>query len=199
MGNNVDMIEQYMGWKWGEDMFTFRIPGLDGDGMNMVWAIGGKKAPVNMEVTYNTPGTTDVFKTLSEVMRQPNLMVNLDGKRFLNEALMDNTTYTGNSLLLQKKHMGISIIDSKIVEYYKEHGLDYITYHHGIKTMDKWDYEKELYFSGAKSAAENSVFAGDDKDVSYGDDIQRNFFECQSLEEVAEVTGINLKNLKKTI
>ena len=85
-----------------------------------------------MEVTYNTPGTTDVFKTLSEVMRQPNLMVNLDGKRFLNEALMDNTTYTGNSLLLQKKHMGISIIDSKIVEYYKEHGLDYITYHHGI-------------------------------------------------------------------
>ena len=65
--------------------------------------------------------------------------------------------------------------------------------------MDKWDYEKELYFSGAKSAAENSVFAGDDKDVSYGDDIERNFFECQSLEEVAEVTGINLKNLKKTI
>ena len=199
MGNNVDMIEQYMGWKWGEDMFTFRIPGLDGDGMNMVWAIGGKKAPVNMEVTYNTPGTTDVFKTLSETMRQPNLMVNLDGKRFINEAIMDNTTYTGNSLLLQKKHMGISIIDSKIVEYYKEHGLDYITYHHGIKTMDKWDYEKELYFSGAKSAAENSVFASDDKDVSYGDHIERNFFECQSLEEVAEVTGVNLKNLKKTI
>lgn len=200
MGNNVDMIEKYMGWKWGEDMFTFRIPGIDGDGMNMVWAIGGKKAPVNMEVTYNTPGTTDVFKTLSEVMRQPNLMVNLDGKRFFNEALMDNTTYTGNSLLQQKKHMGITIIDSKIVEYYKEHGLDYITYHHAVKTMDRWDYEKELYFSGVKSAAENSVFASEDKEVSYGsDDMERNFFEFQSIEEMAETLGINLENLKKTI
>ena len=123
-------------------MFTFRIPGLDGDGMNMVWAIGGKRLLSTWRSPTIPPGTTDVFKTLSEVMRQPNLMVNLDGKRFLNEALMDNTTYTGNSLLLQKKHMGISIIDSKIVEYYKEHGLDYITYHHGIKTMDKWDYEE---------------------------------------------------------
>lgn len=199
IGNNVDMIEKYMGWKWGEDMFTFRIPGLDGDGMNMVWAVGGKRAPINMEVTYNTPGTTDVFKTLSEVMRQPNLLVNLDGKRFFNEEYMDNTTYTGNSLLQQKKHCAFSIIDSKIVEYYKEHGLDYITYHHAIKDMDKWEHEKALYFSGAKGAAENSVFASEDKEVSYGENVERNFWECQSLEEVAQVTGINLKNLKKTI
>ena len=199
IGNNVDMIEKYMGWKWGEDMFTFRIPGLDGDGMNMVWAVGGKRAPIHMEVTYNTPGTTDVFKTLSEVMRQPNLLVNLDGKRFFNEEYMDNTTYTGNSLLQQKKHCAFSIIDSKIVEYYKEHGLDYITYHHAIKDMDKWEHEKALYFSGAKGAAENSVFASEDKEVSYGENVERNFWECQSLEEVAQVTGINLKNLKKTI
>ena len=199
IGNNVEMIEKYMGWKWGVDMFTFRIPGLDGDGMNMVWDIGGKKAAVNMEVTYNTPGTTDVFKTLSETMRQPNLMVNLDGKRFINEAIMDNTTYTGNSLLLQKKHIGVSIIDSTIVDYYKEHGLDYITYHHGILNLDNWDREKELYFSGATDAGTNSVFAGDDKEVSYAENSEQNFFECQSIEELAEVTGVNLKNLKATI
>ena len=77
----------------------------------------------------------------------------------VDEELMDNTTYTGNALLLQKKHMGFSIIDSKIVEYYKEHGLDYITYHHAIKTMDRWEHEKELYFSGAQSAGGNNVFA----------------------------------------
>ena len=177
IGNNVEMIEKHMGWKWGVDMFTFRIPGLDGDGMNMLWALGAKQANVNMEVTYNTPGTTDVFKTLSETMRQPNLMVNLDGKRFINEAIMDNTTYTGNSLLLQKKHMGISIIDSTIVDYYKKNGLDYITYHHGITNLDNWEREKELYFSGAQSAGGNSVFASEDKEVSYGADSQEhNFF-----------------------
>ncbi len=199
IGNNVDMIEKYMGWKWGVDMFTFRIPGIDGDGINMVWDIGGKKTPITMEVIYNTPGVTDLFKTLSEVMRQPNLFVNIDGKRVFNEEHMDNTTYTGNTILQQKGNMCFSIIDSGIVDYYKEHGLDYITYHHNVKTMDKWEYEKELYFSGAASAAENSVFSSADKDVSYGEDIQRNFFECGSIEEVAEVTGINLKNLKKTI
>ncbi len=199
MGNNVEMIEQYMGWKWGEDMFTFRIPGVDGDGMNMVWAVGGKKAPVNMEVTYNTPGTTDVFKTLSEVMRQPNLLVNLDGKRFYNEEHMDNTTYTGNALLQQKQHMGISIIDSGIVDYYKEHGLDYITYHHAIQTMDNWEKEKEMYFAGEQSAAENSVFASEDKEVSYAENVEQNFFEFDSIDELADTLGINKKNLKATI
>jgi fumarate reductase flavoprotein subunit len=132
-------------------------------------------------------------------MRQPNLMVNLDGKRFFNEEHMDNTTYTGNAILQQKHHIGITIIDSKIVDYYKEHGLDYITYHHNVTTMDHWEHEKELYFSGVKSAAENSVFASEDKDVSYGDDVERNFFEFQSIEEMAETLGINLANLKKTI
>lgn len=198
MGANEKMIEEHMGWKWGVDMFTFKVPGMDGDGMKMVWEAGGKKAPVTMEVIYNCPGVTDVFKTLSETMRQPNLLVNLDGKRIFNEEHMDNTTYTGNTLLQQKKHMAFSIIDSKIVDYYKENGLDYITYHHNVKTMDKWEHEKELYFGGAKSAAENSVFSGD-KAVSYGEDIERNFYECQSIEEVAQVTGIDLENLKATI
>ena len=44
MGNNVDMIEKYMGWKWGEDMFTFRIPGIDGDGILHVGTMSPKSA-----------------------------------------------------------------------------------------------------------------------------------------------------------
>jgi fumarate reductase flavoprotein subunit len=167
--------------------------------MQMVWRAGGKQAPVNMEVTYNTPGVTDVFKTLSETMRQPNLMVNLDGKRFMNEFYMDNTTYTGNSLLQQKKNCGFSIIGSDILDYYKQNGLDYITYHHGIRTLDKWDHETKLFFAGEASDVENSVFASEDKDVSYGDNVEQNFWECNSVEEIAQVTGINLENLKKTL
>ena len=197
MGNNVDMIEEHMGWKWGVDMFTFRIPGIDGDGMNMVWNIGGRKAKVNMEVTYNTPGTTDIFKTLSETMRQPNLMVNLDGKRFINEEVMDNTTFTGNSLLLQKQHMGISIIDSTIVDYYKAHGLDYITYHHGIKDMAKWDEEVDAFLNhkGIEASGLSSLHEGLD-DQESGQD---NFFRFDSLEELADTLGINKKQLLKTV
>lgn len=197
IGNNVDMIYQHMGWKWGEDMFTFRIPGIDGDGINMAWDIGAKKAKINMEVTYNTPGTTDIFKTLSETMRQPNLMVNLDGKRFINEEIMDNTTYTGNSLLQQKGHTGFSIIDSTIVDYYKKHGLDYITYHHAIKTMDKWDEELDLYLNhkGIEANGLSMLHEGMDDQESG----QVNFWKFDTLEELCEVTGINYKNLLKTI
>lgn len=42
-GNNVDMIKEFLGYEWGKDIFTFRIPGIDGEGMKMVWAAGGGK------------------------------------------------------------------------------------------------------------------------------------------------------------
>lgn len=126
-------------------------------------------------------------------------MVNLDGKRFMNEFYMDNTTYTGNSLLQQKKNCGFSIIGSEILDYYKQNGLDYITYHHGIRTLDKWEHEKKLYLAGEQSDVENSVFASEDKDVSYSENVERNFWEFDSLEELCATTGINLENLKKTL
>ncbi len=202
IGNNVEMIKKYLGYTWGKDMFTFRIPGIDGDGINMVWDVGGYQAPINMELIYNTPGTTDVFKTLSETMRQPStIMVNIDGERITNERILNNTTFTGNTIMAQPGHRAFTIIGQYGIDYMKEHGLDYITYHHGVKTLDKFEYEKELYFSGAESAAENSVFAGD-SGIKYRDEdenSERNFFECSSLEEVAQVTGINYETLKKTI
>ena len=203
IGNNVEMIEKYMGWVWGRDMFTFRIPGIDGDGINMVWDAGGAQGAISMEMIYNTPGTTDVFKTLSETMRQPStIMVNIEGKRVTNERIMNNTTFTGNTIMAQTGHRAFTIMGQYGIDYLKEHGLDYITYHHGIKDLDRFDYEMELYFAGAESAAENSVFSSG-MGVKYRDDTaedkEQNFWVCNSLEEVAKVTGINYENLVKTI
>ena len=204
IGNNVDMIKKYLGYEWGKDMFTFRIPGIDGDGINMVWEIGGAHTPLSMEVTYNTPGTTDVFKTLSETMRQPScIMVNQQGERIINEQIMNNTTYTGNAILQQTGNRGFSIIGEDGINYFKEHGLDYITYHHAVKDMTNWEKEKAAYFSGAEGNTETSVF-GADNGVSYradGDDEpqEQNFAEFSSLEEVAAFIGCDYKTLKATI
>lgn len=202
MGNNVDMIKEYMGWTWGKDMFTFRIPGIDGDGMNMVWEAGGKKDKVSMELIYNTPGTTDVFKTLSETMRQPStIMVNGLGERIVNEKILNNTTFTGNTISQQPGMRAYTIIGSDGIDYFKEHGLDYITYHHNVKDLSKWEHEKELYFSGAESAAENSVFAGE-SGIKYQDESEetaQNFAEFDTLEEVAEFIGCKYETLKATI
>lgn len=202
IGNNVKMIKEHLGFEWGKDMFTFRIPGLDGDGINMVWDIGGARMPINMEVTYNTPGTTDVFKTLSEAMRQPScILVSPEGERIINEQVMNNTTFTGNAILQQTGNCAYSIMGQDGIDYMKKHGLDYITYHHAVKDLDNWEKEKAAYFSGAQGNVTSSVF-GADNGVAYqaeGEEQAQNFYECSSLEEVAQVIGCDYEVLKKTI
>ena len=192
-GNNVDMIKEHLGYEWGKDIFTFRIPGIDGEGMRMVWDIGGGKTDVNMEITYNTPGTTDIYKTLSETMRQPNLMVNLDGRRFINEEIMMNTTFTGNAIVRQKGRCGFSIINDDILDDYRKHDLDFITHHHAIRGVDKWDMELQAYLKGEGIEASGLSLLHENEQVP------PNFWVCDTVEDIAAVTGINLENLKSTL
>lgn len=193
-GDNPKMIHDYLDYEWGKDLHSFRIPGVQGEGLKMLWEVGaGKTAPV-MELTFTTPGVTDVFKTISETMRQPNLMVNLDGHRFINEEIMNNTVFTGNAVALQREKAAFTIIDDSILETYKKTGLDYVTVHHNIKTVDKWDKEIHAYLTGEaiESSGLSELHNEDQK-------TQMNVFEADSLEELCEKTGIDFKNLKETI
>lgn len=193
-GDNPKMIHDYLGFDWGKDLHSFRIPGVEGDGLNMLWDAGAGKTQPVMELTYTTPGVTDVFKTLSETMRQPNMMVNLDGLRFINEEIMNNTVYTGNSIALQRERTAFTIIDDSILEAYKKTGLDYVTVHHNVKNVDKWEKELNTYLSGEAAEANGlSMLHNEDQKT------QVNLFAADSIEELAEKTGINLENLKKTI
>lgn len=193
-GDNPKMIHDNLGFEWGKDLHSFRIPGVEGDGLNMLWETGAGRTQAVMELTYTTPGVTDVFKTLSETMRQPNLMVNLDGQRFINEEIMNNTVYTGNSISLQRERTAFTLIDDSIIDTYKKTGLDYITVHHNIRNIDKWDKELKTYLSGeAAEASGLSNLHNEDQKA------QVNLFEADSIEELAEKTGINVANLKKTI
>jgi len=193
-GNNIKLLKDYLGFEWGKDLHSFRIPGVDGDGLSMLWAAGAGKTQPVMEMTYTTPGITDVYKTLSETMRQPNLMVNLDGLRFIDEEIMNNTVYTGNAVARQRERTAFSIIDDSILDAYRKDGLDYITVHHNIKTVDKWDEELETYVSGEGIAASGLSMLHDEKQKA-----DRELWVCHSIAEIAEITGINAKNLKKTI
>ena len=192
-GNNVDMIKEYLGFEWGKDIFTFRIPGIDGEGMKMVWGVGGGKTDVNMEITYNTPGLTDVFKTISETMRQPNMMVNLDGQRIINEEVMMNTTFTGNALVRQKGRCGFTIIDDSTIDHYRKTGLDFITYHHNVKTVENWDKEVQAYLKGESEQNEGL------SSLHEYEQPQTHFWVCDTIEEISEKTGIDLDGLKQTM
>lgn len=193
-GNNPKMLQDILGYEWGKDLFSFRIPGVAGEGLKMLWEVGGGKTTPTMELTYTTPGVTDVFKTISETMRQPNLMVNLDGNRFINEEIMNNTVYAGNAITLQREKMAFTIIDDSILDSYRKNGLDYVTVHHNIKTVDKWEKELQTYLSGEDSESSGLSDLHDDKQKK-----QENIFVADSLEELCEKTGIDLENLKVTI
>jgi len=193
-GDNPKMIHDILGYEWGKDLHSFRIPGVQGEGLNMLWGAGAGKTEPTMELTFTTPGVTDVFKTISETMRQPNLMVNLDGNRFINEEIMNNTVYSGNAISLQRERMAFTIIDDSILDTYRKTGLDYVTVHHNIKTIEKWDKELQSYLSGEESEA-----GGLSELHSEVQKHQVNVFAADSLEELCEKTGINLENLKATV
>ena len=193
-GDNPAMIREMMGYEWGKDLFSFRIPGNVGDGLKMMWEVGGGRTPVNMEMTYNSPGLTDIFKTLSETMRQPNLMVNLEGQRFINEEIMMNTTFTGNAVNRQTQRKAFTIITDEILDHYKKKGLDFITLHLNVKTIDKWDEEFKTYMSGEKAADSGLSGLHNEQDTA-----EKVLWEADTLEDLCEQTGINAESLKKTI
>lgn len=193
-GDNPRMIKDILGYNWGKDLHSFRIPGIQGEGLNMMWDVGaGKNDPV-MELTYTTPGVTDVYKTLSETMRQPGLMVNLDGQRFVNEEIMNNTVFTGNAISRQKERVAFTIIDDSVLEAYRKSGLDYITFHHNIKNVDKWESELESYLAGDEAEASGLSMLHSDEQKQ-----PDNLFAADSLEALCEATGINLENLQETV
>jgi fumarate reductase flavoprotein subunit len=193
-GDNPKMIHDILGYEWGKDLHSFRIPGVQGEGLRMMWDIGAGKTEPTMELTFTTPGVTDVFKTISETMRQPNLMVNLDGNRFINEEIMSNTVYTGNAISLQRERMAFTIIDDSILDTYRKTGLDYVTVHHNIKTVEKWDKEMDTYLNGGEAEA-SGLSELHNEDQKH----QINVYSADTLEELSELTGINIDNLKKTV
>ncbi|MGI5970687.1 MAG: FAD-dependent oxidoreductase [Oscillospiraceae bacterium] len=193
MGDSPEMVKKYIGYTWGEDLFSFRIPGITGDGLRMVWDAGGAKSPMTMELTYCCPELNNLFTTLQETMKQANLMVNLDGQRFMNEEVLNITPFTGNALSLQRENKGFTIITDEILDDYAKNGLDFIHYHFGIHGTERWQSELEAYRRG------DIVEAGGLAELQKVMNTTKSFFEADSLEDLCAQTGIKLKNLEKTI
>ena len=178
-GHNPEMIKRHTGYEWGKDLFSFRIPGLVGDGLRMAWEVGAGKEEINMELIYDVP-FADFSQGMSpgaQAFKQPSLMVNLQGERFINEEIMYNTTFTGNALARQKNRCGFIIFDEEIKKYYEKNGYD--------------------YFSVVMQVEKPEDIAGDiNKIIESGN---QHCFIADSIEELASTTGINQEGLRMTI
>jgi fumarate reductase flavoprotein subunit len=175
-GNNAEMIKEHTGYDLGIDLHPFKIPGLVGDGIRMAWEAGAAHSEMTLELIYYMPELVKLPPPLHEACRQPHLMVNLLGERFMNEAVMPNPTYTGNAISLQKDRCALLIFDDDIKE----------------KMEKDLDTRSVVYpitrFENADASIQKVVQSG------YG-----HFFKAHTIEELAKKTGIKSDALIQTI
>jgi len=174
-GDNLEWIKKYTGYEWGRDLQSFRIPGLVGDGIRMAWEAGAAPTEMRMELIYLMPG--ELEPELAETFRQPHLLVNLLGDRFMNEEIMPNPSFTGNAISKQKKRSAFLIFDENIKKHMESVGFD--SFH------DVFPFTK---VSDLDTLIKNAFKVGY-KDV----------FVADSLEELANETGIDPDGLKATV
>ena len=175
-GNNKEMLKEEFGLNLGEDFFPFQIPGITGDGLRMMWEVGAEKFGANIEAIYQIPDNLNWF-LLDAVLRQPNLLINQLGDRFMNEGDMGNTTYAGNALHLQPGNYGYCIMDESILKEYKKNGPDIVDIVHPAEAF--------IAFDGQAAQAVEQGYQG--------------YIEAETVEELAKKLGIDAEKLQDTI
>ncbi len=177
-GDSPEYMKERMGYTFGEDLFNIVIPGLKGEGIKMAIEAGAATTDMTVEKIYILPSSDMGVQSVLIVFMQPNLLVNVQGKRFINEEQMQNTTFTGNAIQIQKGAIGFSIIDSSIIKTYKKKGLDVVNFVHYVDNID--DFEQ---------ACEDIVNDPTNPDVVIAD----------TLEELAEKCGIDVDRFLETV
>ena len=174
-GDNPEMIKKYTGYEWGKDMFSFRIPGIAGEGIRMAWEAGAAQGEMNMELIYGIPELVDPVAMI--LFHQADLTVNIDGERFINEQILSNTTFTGNAIARQKNRCAFIILDSAIISHYENKGFDFPA-----------SLAPDLPAENLEGAVQRAIEGGN-----------KHIYVADSLEELAAKTGIDPVGLKKGV
>lgn len=179
-GNSPQMVRNYTGYPVGEGVFSFGAPTAVGEGLQMAWEAGADTDNILietiacMEPPCSGPGGVPMN---GGVLRQPTMLfVNLEGERFMSEECMRHFGYAGNAVYRQREHCAFAIMDADTNEYYENNAWDW---------QLTGEYNKSDDFLG---------FVQKMIDKGYG-----HFFVADSLDELAEKTGIGKDNLKKTV
>lgn len=156
-----------------------------GDGLRLGWSVGGRKYGTGMAMLFG--GYLDdpdqpYFKMMSSQMnvaagQQPLLWVNEDGERFVDESVIYNFSYAGNALYTQNEVY--SILDTGVIEKMAKDG-NYMGLGVYVERGDKMD----------KLAAEIDQAVADKKPF---------IFKADTIEELAEKTGLPKEQLTETI
>ncbi|MBI5443330.1 MAG: FAD-dependent oxidoreductase [Deltaproteobacteria bacterium] len=174
-GGSPALIKEYTGYEWGRDLHSFRIPALVGDGIRMAREAGAAPSEMSMELIYIMPG--NLKHELAEVFRQPHLLVNLQGERFLNEEIIGSSSFVGNAISRQKDRSAFLIFDETTKRHMETVGFD--SYH--------------VVFPFTKVSDLDGLI-----DEAIGEGYE-DLYVADSLEELAAKTGVDPVGLKRNV
>lgn len=177
-GNNPEMIREYTGYEYGKDIYNFRIPGIDGDGVKMAWDAGAAVGHMEMEATLGSKIPGDgTFVGMSLFRQARTLIVNIKGERVMNEAIMENNAVAKNVANRQMDKSVYVIITDKIVRYFRKNGMDFAS---GVFRTDPTE--------GFEEAA-----------LKMQEQYPDTMFVAESLEELAEKMHMSPERLEDTV
>ncbi len=175
-GNNADMVRKHLGFELGQNIFTLYNSEVTGEGIKMAWEAGADSDGMGAQIIFGLPAPGNWSCQMPSLQAEPHLMVNQRGKRFVNE-MMGNATFKGNALTRQPGGFGYLIFDGSIRHRMETTGFFIPNpFFPSNKLEDFEQGVEQLHAMGNKH-----VFAAD------------------SLEELAEQTGIDRENLLATV
>ena len=175
-GGSPEQIRELTGLEWGRNMFNTAVPGLTGDGLRMAWEAGADRHTVRIERTATLLNEGLPLSVLV-LMRQPGLLVNAKGKRFMNEREAKNNTFFGNAVAQQVGAKAFAILDMGTYRYFRKNGLDGGSFQHANPDISD-------FVEGMTKAREEG---------------NKEFFMADTLEELAQLAGIDVERFLETV
>jgi fumarate reductase flavoprotein subunit len=173
-----EMIKKYTSYTYKKDLFfTFQMPNMSGDGIRMAWEEGAARSEIMMDVYKSMPiyGGPEGTRMDWGILARPNLMVNLQGERVMNEACADRH-FMANAIHRQPEGCAFLMMDSTIADVYRAQPPG------------------EGFPGAAPPVMDIDKIVAEAKKLKYP-----YLFEADSLEALCRQTGIDLKAVKATI
>lgn len=191
---NAEMIKKYSVFEYtldrhgnceeGDLFFLCPDLKLTGDGIKMAWEVGADKGSTGIAMFPHVPGPGIIgnmpwtmLSQLRIVQEQPYLWVNQQGKRFMDEGLMNDHYTSGGIIARQRGKCAFIIFDEDTKKHMEEEGLDYTYFIFAAKTLT--DIEGDMR-----------------KLIAQGN---RHVFIAETLEGLARQMEIDPITLKKTV
>jgi len=186
--NNEEMMEKYTQAGTPTIKMAFGQVGKEGDGILMAWEAGAAKEGTSViqrglagvmkkkEVLKEAPKKSQFDKHITAILKQPTFWVNANGERFFNESEF-SFAHIGNAMSKQPGQVLFNVFDDDYRKYMEERGTDVglgVFAPKGTKIPDVVD----------------AIQASIDKDEAW---------VCDTLEELAEKTGMDPETLKANV